>query len=39
LNEGKYLTIVQGSTDEIRQASQILRQFEPESLQNYNYLA
>lgn len=35
LNSGKYLIIAEGSDQLIRQATQILRQFEPENLQGY----
>jgi hypothetical protein len=35
LNAGKYLVVVQGSETETRQATRILRSFEPENLQGY----
>lgn len=35
LNAGKYLVVVQGSESLTRQATRILRQFEPENLQGY----
>lgn len=35
LNEGKYLIVVKGTEELIRQATRILRQFEPENLQGY----
>ncbi len=35
LNAGKYLVVVQGSETVTRQATRILRQFEPENLQGY----
>jgi hypothetical protein len=35
LNEGKYLLVVKGTKELIRQATRILRQFEPENLQGY----
>jgi len=35
LNAGKYLVVVQGSETITRQATRILRQFEPENLQGY----
>lgn len=35
LNAGKYLVVVQGSETLTRQATKILRQFEPENLQGY----
>ncbi|MFE4106352.1 hypothetical protein [Almyronema epifaneia] len=35
LNAGKYLIITQGSDELVRQATRILRQFEPENLQGY----
>ncbi|PLZ97639.1 hypothetical protein CI594_12515, partial [Fischerella thermalis CCMEE 5196] len=35
LNEGKYLIVVQGSDSIHRQATRILRQFEPENIQGY----
>ncbi|MCX7592907.1 MAG: hypothetical protein N2235_03920 [Fischerella sp.] len=35
LNEGKYLIVVKGSEQLTRQATRILRQFEPENLQGY----
>lgn len=36
LNAGKYLIVVKGSENITRQATRILRQFEPENLQGYN---
>ncbi|MDI9637576.1 hypothetical protein QM565_17735 [Geitlerinema splendidum] len=36
LNAGKYLIIVKGSEELTRQATRILRQFEPENLQGYS---
>ena len=36
LNEGKYLIVVQGTEAIIRQATRILRSFEPENLQGYS---
>jgi hypothetical protein len=36
LNAGKYLIIVTGSEDLVKQATPILRQFEPENLQGYS---
>ena len=35
LNAGKYLVVVQGSESLTRQATRVLRQFEPENLQGY----
>jgi hypothetical protein len=35
LKAGKYLIVVTGSESSTRQATRILRQFEPESLQGY----
>jgi hypothetical protein len=35
LREGKYLIVVKGNEQLIRQATRILRQFEPENLQGY----
>ncbi len=35
LNEGKYLIVVQGTEELTRQATRILRQFEPENIQGY----
>ena len=35
LNEGKYLIVVQGTDSLTRQATQILRQFDPETIQGY----
>ncbi|WP_017317021.1 hypothetical protein [Mastigocladopsis repens] len=35
LNAGKYLIVVQGSESLTRQATRVLRQFEPENLQGY----
>lgn len=35
LNVGKYLIVVQGDEDLIRQATRVLRQFEPENIQGY----
>ncbi len=35
LNAGKYLIVVQASENLIRQATRVLRQFEPENLQGY----
>ncbi|RUR74660.1 hypothetical protein PCC6912_51770 [Chlorogloeopsis fritschii PCC 6912] len=35
LNEGKYLIVVRGTEELTRQATRILRQFEPENLQGY----
>ena len=35
LNEGKYLIVVKGTEELTRQATRILRQFEPENLQGY----
>ena len=35
LNAGKYLIIVKGTEDLVRQATSILRQFEPENIQGY----
>lgn len=35
LNAGKYLVVVKGSETETRQATRVLRQFEPENLQGY----
>lgn len=35
LNAGKYLVVVQGSETLTRQATRILRQFEPENIQGY----
>ncbi|RUR73167.1 hypothetical protein ACF3DV_05195 [Chlorogloeopsis fritschii PCC 9212] len=35
LNEGKYLIVVQDSETLIRQATRILRQYEPENIQGY----
>lgn len=35
LNAGKYLVVVQGSESVTRQATRILRQFEPENIQGY----
>ena len=35
LNAGKYLVVVQGSESVNRQATRILRQFEPENIQGY----
>lgn len=36
IDAGKYLIVVQGSDTLKRQASEILRQFEPDNLQNYS---
>lgn len=36
LNAGKYLVIVKGTEDLMRQATPVLRQFEPENLQGYS---
>ncbi|KJH72491.1 hypothetical protein [Aliterella atlantica] len=36
LNAGKYIVVVKGSELVTRQATKILRQFEPENLQGYN---
>ncbi len=38
LNEGKYLIIVEGTEDLIREATRVLRQFEPENIQGYTEL-
>lgn len=35
LNAGKYLIVVQGTQELTRQATQVLRQFEPENIQGY----
>jgi hypothetical protein len=35
LNAGKYLIVVEGNDASVRQATQVLRQFEPENLQGY----
>ncbi|NEQ32059.1 MAG: hypothetical protein F6K04_13820 [Leptolyngbya sp. SIO4C5] len=35
LNAGKYLIITQGSDELVRQATRVLRQFEPENIQGY----
>lgn len=35
LNAGKYLVVVQGSESLTRQATRVLRQFEPENIQGY----
>jgi hypothetical protein len=35
LDEGKYLIVVKGSESLTRQATRILRQFEPETIQGY----
>jgi hypothetical protein len=35
LDAGKYLIVVQGSENLTRQATRILRQFEPENIQGY----
>ncbi|WP_026734228.1 hypothetical protein [Fischerella sp. PCC 9605] len=35
LSEGKYLIVVQGSESVTREATRILRQFEPENIQGY----
>ncbi len=35
LNQGKYLIVVKGTEELTRQATRILRQFEPENLQGY----
>lgn len=35
LNEGKYLIVVKGTEEITHQASEILRQFEPENIQSY----
>jgi hypothetical protein len=35
LNEGKYLIVVKGSESLTKQATKILRQFEPENIQGY----
>jgi hypothetical protein len=35
LNAGKYLIVVKGTEELTRQATRILRQFEPENLQGY----
>ncbi len=39
LNAGKYLIIVEGTEELIREATRILRQFEPENIQGYTELA
>ncbi|MGJ3245734.1 MAG: hypothetical protein ACFE0I_06620 [Elainellaceae cyanobacterium] len=36
LNAGKYLIVVKGTDDVIRNATRILRQFEPENIQGYS---
>jgi hypothetical protein len=36
LDAGKYLIIVKGTEDLTRQATQVLRRFEPENIQGYN---
>lgn len=36
LNAGKYLIVVQGTEELIRQATRVLRQFEPENIQGYS---
>jgi hypothetical protein len=36
LNAGKYLIVVKGTEELTRQATRVLRQFEPENLQGYN---
>ncbi len=36
LNAGKYLIIAKGTDALVRQATQVLRQFEPENIQGYN---
>lgn len=38
LNAGKYLIIVEGTEDLIREATRVLRQFEPENIQGYTEL-
>lgn len=38
LNAGKYLIVVKGTEELTRQATRIVRQFEPENLQGYNEL-
>jgi hypothetical protein len=35
LNEGKYLIVVKGTEELIRQATRVLRSFEPENIQGY----
>lgn len=35
LNEGKYLVVVKGTEELTRQATRVLRQFEPENIQGY----
>jgi hypothetical protein len=35
LNQGKYLIVVKGTEELIRQATRVLRQFEPENIQGY----
>lgn len=35
LNAGKYLIVVKGAEDLIRQATRVLRQYEPENIQGY----
>lgn len=39
LNAGKYLIIVEGTEDLIREATRVLRQFEPENIQGYTEFA
>lgn len=39
LNAGKYLIVVKGTEDLIREATRVLRQFEPENIQGYTELA
>ncbi|MGJ3250473.1 MAG: hypothetical protein ACFE0J_04990 [Elainellaceae cyanobacterium] len=36
LNAGKYLIVVRGTDDVVRNATRILRQFEPENIQGYS---
>jgi hypothetical protein len=36
LNAGKYLVIIQGTSELINRATHVLRQFEPENIQGYN---
>ncbi|MGC1310129.1 MAG: hypothetical protein WA885_23110 [Phormidesmis sp.] len=39
LNAGKYLIIVEGTEELIREATRVLRQFDPENIQGYTELA
>lgn len=39
LNAGKYLIVAQGQDNWVREATRVLRQFEPENIQGYRYPA